>query len=69
MVGDTLRMIAGAGCNDPASGLFGRERGDAVKCAALFEAAGHLQVFELEEHPAGRSCGREHFRRREQGVM
>ena len=42
-------MVAGAGGDDAAGGLLGGERGDAVECAALFEAAGHLQVFELEE--------------------
>ncbi len=46
---DALGVIAGAGGDDAASGLLGGERGDVVECAALLEAAGHLQVFELEE--------------------
>ena len=63
---DTLRVIAGAGRDDTASGLLGSEGGDAVERTTLFEAAGHLEVFELEEDLlAGHA--RKHFRD-EQGV-
>jgi len=48
VVGNALRVVAGGGGDDAAGGLLGREGGDAVERAALLEAAGHLQVFELE---------------------
>jgi hypothetical protein len=49
VVGDALRVVAGAGGDDSAGGLLVGEHGDLVEGSALFEAARHLQVFKLEE--------------------
>ena len=49
VVGDSLRVVAGARGDHTPCALLQRERGDAVERAPLLEGARHLQVFELQE--------------------
>ncbi len=49
-VGDTLRMIAGAGCDDAARPFVLAQMRDLVVGAPKLEAENGLQVFALEEH-------------------
>jgi hypothetical protein len=60
VVGDALGVVAGAGCDDAALCLVGGQGCDFVERSAFFEAAGHLQVFKLEED-ALRGHAREHL--------
>src|SRR5690606_18341395 len=49
VVGDRLRVVAGAHGDDAAPPLVGGEREELVERAALLEGGGELQVLELEE--------------------
>ena len=50
MVGDRLRVVAGAHGDHAALALVSRERQQLVQRAALLERGGELQVLELEAH-------------------
>jgi hypothetical protein len=63
-----LCVIAGAGCDDAAQFLFGRQQRKPVERAALLEGTGHLQVFKLQEDVMPRKAG-DRLRTRERRVL
>jgi hypothetical protein len=48
VVGEALAVVAGRGADDAAGALFGRQEEELIEGAALLEATGHVEVFELE---------------------
>ncbi len=48
VIGEALAVIAGRGADNAAGAFFRRQEEELVEGAALLEAAGHVEVFELE---------------------
>src|SRR5512135_2630216 len=63
---DRHAVIARAGGDHAAPGFFRRQRQQAIERAALFERAGHLQIFQLEKNFAAGHLA-DGFRARERG--